>query len=90
MPLGYKDFFPTVLKSGFFAAEHEALPATVARANQWVSEAGLKVFNVETVVLPNIECVEDASQVGIRTSGKMNSRWYQIVRVWYEVPNLSD
>ena len=87
MPLNYKDFFPTVLASGFFSTEHEALPATVARADQWVAESGVQVINIETVVLPNIESVEDASQVGIRTSGKVSSHWYQIVRVWYEGPN---
>ncbi len=89
MPLNYKDFFPVVLKSGFFSTEYEALPATVARARQWLGEAGVQVINVETVVLPNINSVEDASQVGIRTSGDMSSHWYQIVRVWYESPNPS-
>lgn len=84
MPLNYKDFFPTVLSSGFFSTEHETLPATVARANDWASQTGSRIINVETVVLPNIESAEDASQVGIRTSGKVSSHWYQVVRVWYE------
>jgi hypothetical protein len=87
MLLNYHDFFPAVLKSGFFSTEHEDLPATVARAGQWVTESGVRVINVETVVLPNIHTVADASQVGIRTSGEMSSRWYQIVRVWYESAN---
>lgn len=89
MPLKYKDFFPVVLKSGFFSTEHEALQATVARADQWVAESGVRVINVETVVLPNIESVEDASKIGIRTSGERSSRWYQIVRVWYETSSPS-
>jgi hypothetical protein len=89
MPLSYQDFFPVVLKSGFFATEHESLTATVARVNDWVKESGVKVINVETVVLPNIECTEDASKVGIRTSGEISSHWYQVVRVWYETPNSS-
>lgn len=38
-------------------------------------------FNVG---LPNVKDAEDASQVGIRTSGEMSSYWYQVVRVWYE------
>lgn len=84
MPLNYKDFFPKVLESGFFSTTHEELPATVARANQWVEESGVRVVNVETVVLPNIRSAEDASQVGIRTSGELSSHWYQIVRVWHE------
>ena len=84
MPIGYRDFFPTVLKSGFFSKEHELLRDTVARANEWVDEHNVKVINIETVVLPNIDNVSDASQVGIRTSGEMSSRWYQVVRVWVE------
>lgn len=83
MALNYKDFFPNVLNSGFFSTEHEALPATVARASDWVAQAGVQVINLETVLLPNIKSVEDASQTGIRTSGEMSSYWYQIVRVWY-------
>jgi hypothetical protein len=87
MSIAYKDFFPAVLKSGFFSTEHEALPATVARANDWIAESGVGLINVETVILPNVKGVEDASQVGIRTSGEVGSYWYQIVRVWYEVEN---
>lgn len=84
MFIGYKDFFPKILKSGFFSKEHETLSATVARANRWIAESGVRVLNVETVVLPNIAGEEDASQVGIRTSGELSSHWYQIVRVWYQ------
>jgi hypothetical protein len=84
MPLDYKDFFPTVLKSGFFSTTHEELPATVERASKWIQESGVHLVNVETVVLPNIHAVEEASQVGIRTSGEISSHWYQVVRVWYE------
>ena len=87
MPLSYKDFFPAVLESGFFSTKHEALAATVVRASDWVSETGVRVLNVETVVLPNIDTVDDASQVGIHTSGDRSSLWYQVVRVWYESPN---
>ena len=87
MPLSYKDFFPAVLESGFFSTKHEALAATVVRASDWVSEAGVQVINVETVVLPNIKNVDDASQVETYTSGEMSSHWYQFVRVWYESPN---
>lgn len=86
MHLNYKDFFPEITKSGFFSTEHEALPDTVARASDWIGESGAKVVNVETVVLPNIRNAEDASRIGIRTSGDMSSNWYQVVRVWYSVP----
>jgi len=87
MFLDYKDFFPAVLKSGFFSTEHEALPATVARAREWVTASSVRVISVETVVLPNVESVEDASETGIRTGGESSSHWYQVVRVWYERPS---
>ena len=54
-----------------------------------VAETGVRVINLETVVLPNLSSVDDASKVGIRTSGDMSSYWYQIVRVWYENPTPS-
>jgi hypothetical protein len=82
--IGYKDFFPEVLESGFFSTKHETLAATVARANGWIAQSGVRVLNVETVVLPNVKDAKDASEVGIRTSGEMSSYWYQVVRVWYE------
>jgi hypothetical protein len=84
MTIAYKDFLPAVLKSGFFSTEHETLPAAIARANDWIRQSGVRVINVETVVLPNVRAVEDASQVGIRTSGELSSYWFQVVRVWYE------
>jgi hypothetical protein len=88
MAIGYRDFFPALLKKGvFISTEHEGIAVTVARANEWIALGGIRVINVETVVLPNIKSAEDASQVGIRTSGDLSSYWYQVVRVWYEVPN---
>jgi len=88
MPIGYKDFLPAVIKSGFFSVERETLTAAVARANEWVSASNVRVLNVETVVLPNVKDIQNASEVGIRTSGEMNSFWFQVVRVWYDVPGL--
>jgi len=84
MIIGYKDFLPAVLKSGFFSTAHESLQVAVVRANEWIAAAGVKVIGVETIVLPNLAEVDDASQVGIRTSGELSSYWYQVVRVWYE------
>jgi hypothetical protein len=84
MQIAYKDFFPRLVTAGFFADEYESLPGVVERANQWLSDSDLVVLNIETVVLPNIGRVTDASQTGIRTSGEMSSFWYQVVRVWYK------
>ncbi|MDB6026109.1 MAG: hypothetical protein JWM68_2332 [Verrucomicrobiales bacterium] len=87
MLIGYKDFFPTILKSGFFSDEHETIASTVSRANEWIAQANVRVINVETVVLPNVNKIEDASKIGIYTSGEGSSRWYQLVRVWFETPS---
>ena len=89
MKIGYKDFMPGILKSGFFSTTHETLSSAVLRANEWIEQSGLRIINVETVVLPNVGTVEDASQVGNYTSGEMASNWFQIVRVWYEIKNSS-
>lgn len=70
-----------------FSTKHEALAVTVSRASDWATENGVRVINVETVVLPNIGDVEEASKPGLYTSGDMSSQWYQVVRVWYESPN---
>lgn len=87
MSLGYKDFFPETLSSGFFSTEYESLQTTVVRANEWIAANRVEVVTVETVVLPNVKGEADASQAGVRTSGEMSSFWYQVVRVWYEVAN---
>jgi hypothetical protein len=84
MSLSYKDFFPEVIKERFFSDDYEELLATVARASEWVEESGVRVLNVETVVLPNVRGVEDASKFGIT---EWSSTWYQVIRVWYEHPN---
>jgi hypothetical protein len=50
-------------------------------------ESGVRVINVETVVLPNIAGVDDASKIEIRTSGEISSYWYQVIRIWHETPD---
>ncbi|EEF58608.1 hypothetical protein [Pedosphaera parvula] len=73
MGIGYQDFFPEVVNSGFFTKEFEELTATVTLANQWISSSGVRVINVETIVLPNTQ----------------NVKWYQVVRIWHEVPDVN-
>jgi len=86
MAVVFKDFFPQVTRSGFLSSEYESFDQVVARANQWMSGAGVRVLNVETVVLPNVGTELEALQTNIRTSGEMSSYWRQMVRVWYEAP----
>ena len=55
-------------------------------ANRWVSENGIRVTNVETVVLPNIwsRYEEGSSDTVLGTSGESPSFWHQFIRVWYQ------
>jgi hypothetical protein len=84
MSLSYKDFFPIVIKKGLLSNDYEDLSVTVKRASEWVEESGVRILNVETIVLPNIEGVEDASKASIT---EWTSQWYQVIRIWYEHPN---
>jgi hypothetical protein len=85
MSFKYKDFFPEVLRSGLFSTEYEALTDTVSRANRWVEACRVQVINLETVVLPNIDGAEDASQAASITIRRSDNDWYQVVRVWYKI-----
>ncbi len=86
MAIAFKDFFPTVLRSGFLSSDYEAFPVVVNRANEWITTSGVQVLNVETLVLPNVSSETEAQQTNIRTSGEMSSYWRQILRVGYEAP----
>ena len=90
MTIGYKDFFPTLLESGFFKRKFEDLPTTLGRANKWLATSGLKIVNVETVLLPNVSHEPAASGTDFHTGGETGSSWIQIIRVWYQVPDLGD
>ena len=86
MALAFKDFFPQVTRSGFLSSEYESFSEVVSRANAWMAASGVRVLNVETVLLPNVNTAEEAGQTNIRTSGEMSSYWRQMVRVWYDAP----
>jgi len=86
MAVAFKDFFPQVTRSGFLSSEYESFVQVVNRANDWMAGSGVRVLNVETVVLPNVSTGDEAQQTNIRTSGEMSSYWRQFLRVWYEVP----
>jgi hypothetical protein len=84
MPLACQDFVPAVTQSGFFSSEFEALPVVLARANEWMRHTGVRVINVETVVLPNLGTERASELNGVRISGESSSHWFQVIRVWYE------
>ena len=85
--IAFQDFIPQQLQPpGFLtAAKYEPLESAVKTANQWIHQYGVKVLNVETVVLPNMNNPgeEGTGDAQVRVSGDMASYWYQFVRVWY-------
>lgn len=87
MTIGYRDFFPILLESGFFKRKFEDLPTTLGRANKWLATSGLKIVNVETVLLPNVSLEGAASATCLYTGGETASSWLQVIRVWYHVPD---
>lgn len=85
MAVAYKDFVPLPLEVKFFGgATYETLDAALERANAWMAEAGARVINIETVVLPNLHPDTGTAASGLRTSGDISSYWHQVIRVWYE------
>lgn len=86
--IAFKDFVPQELQPpGFLSAGQYALvDQTVETANDWIRQSGVKVLNVETVVLPNMtnSGEEGTGDAKLRVAGSdMGSFWYQFVRVWY-------
>lgn len=67
----FKDFVPE---------EGEQFDAIVERVNNWVHDNGVRVINLETVVLPNIERTSDTE---IWQDPK-DTYWYQFIRLWYD------
>lgn len=84
----HEDFVPKMTKPGalFSPAEHESFDVALAEANRWIQEKGVRVVNIETVVLPNIwsRYENGSNDTSLGTSGESPSFWHQFIRVWYE------
>ncbi len=85
--IAFKDFVPQELQPGGFLAlpQYEMIDVTVQAANDWISQQGVQVLNVETVVLPNLwhPGSKGTGEGMRRTRSDFPSDWYQFVRVWY-------
>lgn len=82
----YRDFAPGALKGArwFQGATYETFDAAVAAANSWIAADAVKVINVETVVLPNIDAPGQGGTADAQLWTASMANWYQFVRVWYE------
>lgn len=87
--LQFRDFVPAMLRTpGLFKpGEYESLEAALQAANDWIETQGIRIVNIETVVLPNIwsRFEEGPHDVALGTSGEMPSHWHQFIRVWYRM-----
>ncbi|MCZ7648164.1 MAG: hypothetical protein M5U26_23385 [Planctomycetota bacterium] len=83
----YRDFFPRQVKApGVFSpGRWQPFEKAVQEANRWIESQGVEVINVETVLLPNIYDADEggSEDASLRTSGKTQTDWYQVVRVWF-------
>ena len=84
--LKMKDFLPQPDKPpALFSKQiYETLEDTVAAAGEWLKTSGVKLVQIETVIVPNLR-KEDRSQAArFSVSYSIDSQWYQFIRVWYE------
>ncbi len=83
----FKDFVPKQISSGGFLtpAEYDSFSEAAGAAARWAEAKGVRVINIETVVLPNMHHPheEGSGDAALRTRGDFQSSWHQFVRVWY-------
>lgn len=89
--LKFEDFIPERIDNPLFSEpNYESLKSILARANDWIEQTGIKVTNVETLVLPlhtkqrrdNYE--DNSNNTYFPAWGYGANPWMQIVRVWYD------
>lgn len=79
MQIAYKDFAPLLLKKAFLGNEYEDLTGMVARVNEWIAQDGIKVINIETVIMPVRK--KSTSEPYLYDQ---DQSMFQAIRVWYE------
>ena len=83
--LQFRDFVPRQLKpQGFLSeGEYDTFESAASAAGHWAKSKGVRIVNVETVVLPNLWSSFEKGSTDAELAGHM-TRWYQFVRLWYE------
>jgi hypothetical protein len=90
MALAFRDFSPHLLSAPRrgVATQWEPLTGVVARANQWLDSAGLRVVNIETLLLPVSKHATPNPAAGSNLERwDEDHLWLQVVRVWHEAPS---
>lgn len=81
----FQDFIPQVQRQRLIPAmsEYESLQEVVTRANRWIEQRGVRVINVETLIVPALPRA-DAEITAVRLESPNNTlASYQMIRVWY-------
>lgn len=83
MAIKFRDFVPPQEQLGLLGEPSlTTVQTAVDAANNWIEAFEVDVFNVETLLLPNVKKDADTIEAELR-SGEA-TYWYQIVRVWFE------
>lgn len=82
--IAYNDFVPGMLEKRMLGLvrAYENLYEVVTRANRWIEAEGVRVINVETILLPMRE-EDDPTAQGHFPEVMGAPAMRQIVRVWY-------
>ncbi len=76
----FQDFLPQITTKGKFLTDekYQSFSSLVDEANEWISDTGVTVLNMETILLPERDSNKSRCLTGETYS-------YQFIRVWYEV-----
>jgi hypothetical protein len=82
--IAFQDFVPQLQRKRMLglANEYESIREVVTRANRWIEREGVRVINVETLLLPTVP--EAEKEIPPRMdSADVTFSSFQVVRVWY-------
>lgn len=78
----FRDFVPPQEQLGLLGKPSlTTVEAAVDAANNWIDSFSIEIFNVETLLLPNVRKDEETIEAELSSDGE--TFWYQVVRVWY-------
>lgn len=76
--IAFKDFIPKRVEG---TGDLEDIENVLERVNNYIFDNGVRVINLETVVLPNVEHTGDSE---LQTPEGEDSTWVQFLRLWFE------
>ncbi|MDB5309839.1 MAG: hypothetical protein JWO38_4041 [Gemmataceae bacterium] len=87
MPIPYRflDFAPRVKEQALSYRLVETVQETVLRANEWIVQSGVRVINLETLMLPIGRGEDEGTSTG-RNDFSGEGPLVQVIRVWYVEP----